>query len=51
MRAWIVLLQLVPIIEQQLASGAWPKPVPAMADRHPAFKTLPRRIPFDCKPN
>ena len=51
LRAWIVFLQLVPIVEQRLASGAWPKPVPAMADRHPAFMTPPRRITFDCKPD
>jgi len=30
LKAWVVLQQLVPIIEKRLASGAWPKPVPVM---------------------
>jgi len=34
LRAWIVLQKLLPLIEQHLASGAWPKPVPAMGDVH-----------------
>lgn len=49
LRAWIVFTQLLPIIEKRLASGAWPKPVPAMDDVHPAFMTPPREITFDCK--
>ena len=28
MQAWVTFLLLVPLIEQRLASGAWPKPVP-----------------------
>jgi hypothetical protein len=49
LRAWIVLQKLLPLIEQRLASGAWPKPVPAMGDVHPAFRTPPREITFQCK--
>ncbi len=49
LRAWIVLQQLVPLIEKKLASGAWPKPVTAMGDTHPAFTVPPRIIPVDCK--
>jgi len=48
-RAWIVLQKLLPLIEQHLASGTWPKPVPAMGDVHPAFTTPPREITFQCK--
>jgi len=49
LRAWIVLQQLVPIIEARLASGAWPKsPPPAQPDSHPAFAIEPRLITFDC---
>ena len=50
LKAWVVLQQLVPIIEKRLASGAWPKPVPVMGSTHPAFTTKPRQIPVDCKP-
>jgi hypothetical protein len=49
LRAWIEMQQLVPIIEQHLASGAWPKPMPEMVDVHPAFAVPPRRITFTCK--
>ena len=49
LRAWIMFQQLVPVIEKRLASGAWPKPVPAMGDTHPAFAAPPRLIKFDCK--
>jgi hypothetical protein len=49
LRAWIVMQQLVPMIEKRLASGAWPKPVPAMGDAHPAFKNPPRQIRFKCE--
>jgi hypothetical protein len=37
LKAWVVLQQLVPIIEKRLASGSWPKPAPVMGDTHPAF--------------
>lgn len=49
LRAWIELQQLVPLIENRLASGAWPHAVPAMGDTHPAFAQPPRQITFDCK--
>jgi hypothetical protein len=47
---WVVFNQLVPLIEQRLASGAWPRSVPAMAGPHPAFRTPPRLITFTCGP-
>lgn len=50
LKAWVVLQQLVPLIEKRLASGAWPKPVPAMDDVHPAFVAKPREIAVDCGP-
>jgi hypothetical protein len=50
LRAWIALQQLVPVIEQKLASEEWPRPVPDdMPDMHPAFTEPPRMITFDCK--
>lgn len=49
LRAWIVFQQLIPIIEQRLASGAWPKPVQVMGDTHPAFTVPPRKVTFNCK--
>jgi hypothetical protein len=49
LRAWVVLQQLLPVIEKRLASGAWPKPVPSMGEIHPAFAAAPREITFDCK--
>jgi hypothetical protein len=49
MQAWVVLQQLVPIVEKHLASGAWPKPVPVMGNVHPAFAVEPRQITFECK--
>lgn len=50
LKAWVVLQQLVPIIEQRLASGAWPKPLPEppMGDVHPAFVKPPHKITFKC---
>jgi hypothetical protein len=50
LKAWVVLQELVPIIEQRLASGAWPKPVSAMGDTHPAFAAKPREIAVNCGP-
>jgi hypothetical protein len=38
----------VPLIEQRLASGAWPKPVPTIPPTHPAFVVPPRLVPFNC---
>jgi len=49
MQGWVTFLLLVPLIEQRLASGAWPKPVPTMAPTHPAFVVPPRLVPVDCR--
>ena len=49
MQAWVVLQQLLPIVQKHLASGAWPKPAPIMGDTHPAFKVEPRQVTFECK--
>jgi hypothetical protein len=48
MKGWVILQQLVPLIEARLASGAWPKPQPAMDATPPVLKTPPRRIEFTC---
>lgn len=48
MKGWVILQQLVPLIEARLASGAWPKTPPAMDDVPPVFKTPPRRIEVNC---
>jgi hypothetical protein len=48
MQAWVTFLLLVPLIEQRLASDAWPKPVPQMPASHPAFAVPPRLIHFNC---
>ena len=49
MQGWVTFLLLVPLIEQRLASGAWPKPVPTMPSSHPAFVVPPRLVPVDCR--
>ncbi|HZB52991.1 MAG TPA: hypothetical protein VE527_05155, partial [Reyranella sp.] len=49
LHGWVTFLLLVPLIEQRLASGAWPKPVPTMAPSHPAFAVPPRLVPIDCR--
>jgi hypothetical protein len=49
LQGWVTFLLLVPLIEQRLASGAWPKPVPTMAPSHPAFAVPPRLVPMDCR--
>lgn len=43
LQAWIALQGLVPIIERELASGAWPRPDQTPLAAHPAF-THPRRL-------
>jgi hypothetical protein len=45
----VTFLLLVPLIEQRLASGAWPKPVPTMPPSHPAFIEPPRLVSIDCR--
>lgn len=46
LRAWIVLQQLLPVIEQRLASGAWPRPLATPEPPLPTF--TPRRIALEC---
>jgi len=46
LRAWIFLQGLVPIVEQHLKSGAWPRKVAASDKPAPVFK--PRPIAFTC---
>lgn len=48
LRAWIVFLHLVPLIEKKLASGEWPKPAPEMGTMPPVFASPPRKVTFDC---
>ncbi len=48
-RAWAAFNQLLPTIEQNLASGAWPRIWPAGASTAlPTF--TPRQVKVDCKP-
>lgn len=49
MQGWVTFLLLVPLIEQRLASGAWPKSVPTMPSSHPTFVVPPRLVPVDCR--
>ena len=49
LRAWIVLQQLIPVIEMKLSAGAWPQPVVSMGDSHPAFRVPPREVRLNCK--
>ena len=49
MKGWVILQQLVPLIEARLKSGTWPKPQPAMDSAPPWLKTPPRRIEVNCK--
>ena len=49
MQGWVTFLLLVPLIEQRLASGAWPKSVATMPSSHPAFVVPPRLVPVDCR--
>ncbi len=50
---WVMFNQLVPLIEQRLAAGVWPRPAPEIsnpeADLHPAFPAPPRLITFNCR--
>ena len=51
LRGWIMFQELLPVIREKLASGAWPKRDPGadMPAVHPAFVTPPHAITFDCK--
>jgi hypothetical protein len=46
LRGWIILQQLLPVIERHLSEGTWPKPVPTDTFALPTF--TPRTITFDC---
>jgi hypothetical protein len=48
LQGWLTFLLLVPLMEQRLASGAWPKPPPPMPEAHPAFAVPPRLIVVGC---
>ena len=45
-RAWVVLQQLVPLIERHLADGSWPRTYSTQAPPLPTF--TPRRVAVDC---
>ena len=51
LKAWVVLQELLPLVERHLANGTWPKADPGagMPARHPAFAVLPRPLEFSCK--
>lgn len=48
MKGWVILQQLVPLIEARLKSGAWPRTLPATDEVPTVFKTPPRRIEVNC---
>ncbi len=51
LKAWVVLQELLPLVEKNLADGIWPKADPGagMPARHPAFTVRPRSLEFTCK--
>ena len=51
LRAWVVLQELLPLVERHLANGTWPKADPGagMPAQHPAFAVPPRPLEFTCK--
>ena len=48
LRAWVFLQGLVPVVERQLKSGAWPRKVEAAKTPTPAPAFKPRPITFTC---
>lgn len=48
MQAWVMFQALLPLIEQRLASHAWPRTVTDMPDTHPAFAVPPKLVPLAC---
>jgi hypothetical protein len=48
LHAWIVLQQLVPVIEKKLASGAWPRPATPIAVP-PGLLFKPDEVRLDCR--
>ena len=49
MKGWVILQQLVPLIEARLASGTWPRTVPAVNELPPNQAMPARRIEFNCQ--
>ena len=51
LKAWVVLQELLPVVERHLANGTWPKADPGagMPARHPAFAVPPRPLEFNSK--
>ncbi|MDP1749002.1 MAG: hypothetical protein Q8L22_06065, partial [Reyranella sp.] len=51
LKAWVVLQELLPLVERHLANGTWPKADPGagMPAWHPAFAVPPRSLEFSCK--
>lgn len=44
LQGWVVLQQLIPLIERRMASGALPRPARTHLTEHPAFAQNPRRL-------
>lgn len=44
LQSWLVLQQLIPLIERRIASGALPRPARTHLAQHPAFAQDPRRL-------
>ena len=49
LHAWIVLQGLVPLIENRLAKGAWPKPMQEAGKPPPGLLFMPEELLFNCK--
>lgn len=51
LKAWVVLQELLPLVERHIANGTWPKADPGagVPTRHPAFAVPPRPFEFACK--
>ncbi|MDI1284593.1 MAG: hypothetical protein PSV46_09360 [Reyranella sp.] len=51
LKAWVVLQEMLPLVERHLANGTWPKADPGagMPPRHPAFTVSPRPLEFTCR--
>lgn len=47
LRAWVVLQQLIPVIEKHLADGSWPRPSAATPEV-PLPTYVPRRLVLSC---
>lgn len=40
LQGWVMLQQLLPMIERRLAKGVWPRPDQHSMDKHPAFEQI-----------